>query len=218
VLFDSTDWYWRDDGVPLLADFWEAIFADWEVEVRHRDRNSDVVHEDRLQPYGLVWKAGQWYVVGLNIRVGRIQRIRVERVLQVTPTKTNFSYPEGFDLEGWWRDDLTRFGTGANRVVLEIGKGAIADFLRLGRKQTTKVDVTDDHLRMELFVDKWEWLIPLLMSYGAEVVVIEPTELRDAIMERHRLAVTALEQGQAISDIRSKPEDNRLRPTRGGRY
>lgn len=218
VLFDSTDWYWRDDGTPLFADLWEAVFTGTEMDVRHRERNTNFLHEARVRPYGLVWKAGQWYIIWLNCVTNQIERVRIERILQANLTKTRFPYPSDFDLEAWWREELIRFGAGTNKVVLEIGKEAAADFLRLGRKQTTKIQMIGNTLRMELFVDKWEWLIPLVMSYGPEVIVREPLALRDAILTRYRRAIRAFMQGRAKTEGYSRSEDNRVRPTRGGRY
>ncbi|WP_024799764.1 WYL domain-containing protein [Nocardia sp. BMG51109] len=52
----------------------------------------------------------------------------------------------------------------------------------------------DGGLIIQLYVDRWEWLIPLVTSYGADVLVEEPTELRHAITTHLTRALDAYEQ------------------------
>ncbi|OJT25696.1 transcriptional regulator [Archangium sp. Cb G35] len=57
-------------------------------------------HEDSerdFDPYGLVWRGGRWYVVGMcHLRNG-LRSFRLDRVRAVQPLDVAFSRPEGFD-------------------------------------------------------------------------------------------------------------------------
>ncbi|MET9935110.1 MULTISPECIES: WYL domain-containing protein [unclassified Streptomyces] len=62
--------------------------------------------ERRVEPYGLVLKAGRWYLV-----VGGpfgIRTYRVDQILALCPP-AEFAVPEGFDLAAYGKDHVTGF-------------------------------------------------------------------------------------------------------------
>lgn len=79
--------------------------------------------------------------------------------------------------------------------------------------------MSDGGLVIRLYVDRWEWLIPLVTSYGGDVLVDEPEELRNAIVGHLRRALDAYENvakldfGTTVPGFRN--DDSRLRSTRG---
>ena len=50
-----------------------------------------------LDPYGLVFHSGRWYVTGHDHRRGAVRTFRLDRVARVAPTGAGFAAPEGFD-------------------------------------------------------------------------------------------------------------------------
>ncbi|MGV9934011.1 WYL domain-containing protein [Streptomyces olivaceoviridis] len=93
------------------------------------------------------------------------------------------------------------------------------ELLRLSLKSTSRVHEHDDgSLTIVLFVDRWEWLIPLVTSYGPDVEITEPAELRTAVIAQLRstLAVydTTVPTGPAPPDGLPH-DDSRLRTTHG---
>lgn len=84
-------------------------------------------------------------------------------------------------------------GTAVTRpVVLHARPNARDELLRLTLKSNSEVERTDDGgLVIRLYVDRWEWLIPLVTSYGGDVLIEEPAELRDAVVVHLRRALGA---------------------------
>ena len=74
----------------------------------------------------------------------------------------------------------------------------------------------DGGLVMRMYVDRWEWLVPLVTSYGADVRVEEPAELRQAIVAHLRKALDVYRHTDKIDlDASSGPEfRDSLLPTR----
>ncbi|MGX1759436.1 hypothetical protein ACWIG5_21400 [Streptomyces lydicus] len=95
----------------------------------------------------------------------------------------------------------------------------LRELLRLSLKSTSQVHEHDDgSLVIVLFVDRWEWLIPLVTSYGPDVTVTEPPELRAAITAQLRHALAAYESSEAEGPAPPDGlphDDSRLRSTHG---
>ncbi len=95
------------------------------------------------------------------------------------------------------------------------------EMLRLGLKPDSEVHhEPDGTVRIVLYVDKWVWLVPLVASFGSDVIVDEPAELRGAIRQHHADALKAYDvqgdQGEPSVDAANyRNDDSRLRSTRG---
>lgn len=217
VYFDTTDWYWRDQSSGFLPPIREAVLNEVTVHLRYHVRSSQEEVAIRLRPYGLVWKGGEWYVVGKEEKTGVVERIRLSRIVACGVENRKFEYPGDFDLRTWWAQDLERFGKGTTKVCLYGTVDARAELLTLKTKESSLVELTDDGIRLTLFVDRWDWLIPLILSYGPSVHVEEPVALQNEIREAlettlRRYSVTF----QALTKTFAN-DDSRRRATRSRR-
>lgn len=78
----------------------------------------------RLEPYGLVLKAGRWYLVaGPGPRT-----YRVDQILDLTPLKESLTIPESFSLAGYWQSYTADFLAGLHRAdaVVRLTPAAVA--------------------------------------------------------------------------------------------
>jgi predicted DNA-binding transcriptional regulator YafY len=216
VFFDTSDWYWKDQGSLLLQPVRDAVFRNETIRIEILERDADVEREVVIQPYGIVWKAGQWYVVGDD--GGETRRYRLDRIKSAATTGAKFEVPEDFELRRWWTEDLERFGKGGTRVVLHVRGTAQDEMLGLRLKSTSEVERFSDHTSVVLYVNNWTWLIPLVLSYGADVCVEEPASLRDAIASALAAALSRYRGSSQGKEGRlSKADDSRRRATRGRR-
>jgi predicted DNA-binding transcriptional regulator YafY len=175
-----------------------------------------------VKPYGVVWKAGEWHLVAAPVDEPP-RRFRLNLVEHCGQTDLRFSYPDGeFHLQSWWAAAMEAHGKGLTRAVLRVRPNARNELLRLTFKSNSEVEKTEDGgLVIRLYVDRWEWLIPLVASYGGDVVVEEPAELRAAVIAHLRGALDAYEeQDSGDEDLETvdsgfRNDDSRLRSTRG---
>lgn len=66
------------------------------VRLRYRAAEHEETERD-FDPYGLAWRGGRWYAVGVcHLRNG-LRSFRLDRVRSVQPLDVSFSRPEGFD-------------------------------------------------------------------------------------------------------------------------
>ncbi|HEY7175077.1 MAG TPA: WYL domain-containing protein, partial [Micromonosporaceae bacterium] len=70
-------------------------------------QNWQQIVQRRLEPYGLVLKAGRWYLVACAD--GSVRSYRVNQIKALTTRRTEFDWPTGFDLRAYWRDHVADF-------------------------------------------------------------------------------------------------------------
>lgn len=221
IYFDTADWYWKDEGSGFLPTVRHALLTGTALKLTLRVKGKPETKVVIVKPYGIVWKAGEWHLVAAPIDEPP-SRYRLNLVEHLALTDLRFSYPEDdqFHLQTWWTEAMEAYGKGNTCVVLRIGPAASEELLRLTLKSTSQVEHTEnDGLIIRLYVDRWEWLIPLITSYGGDVFVEEPTELRDAIVQHLKRALAVYER-RTDSDVKPvaggfRNDDSRLRSTRG---
>lgn len=95
---DTTLWFRPGDSAPLLRAVQEAVWEDRRLRFVYRKKEGER-SERELEPYGLVAKAGGWYVVGRaseGMRVYRVSRIVSLELLE------RFERASAFDLSSYW--------------------------------------------------------------------------------------------------------------------
>lgn len=216
IHFDTSDWYWRDEGSAHLQSIRKALQATQMLEVSFREKGETTHRSLYLKPLGLVWKAGQWYLIasqGSDV----IERFSLNAIDHLKVTDATFVYPAEFLLKEWWAKSMDAYGMGPTRVVLEVAPRARDELARLTLKSNSQVELNDEGgMTLTLMVDRWEWLVPLAASYGGDVLVTEPDALRVAIAEHHQRALTNYTGVNSISETAQYDnDDSRLRTTRG---
>lgn len=121
---DRAAWGRAADDPPALPALQQAVMARVQVDIDYAKPGGDPQRR-RVHPYGLVAKAGVWYLLG-GTDGGR-RTFRVSRVHAVAPTDEPAELPDGFDLAGAW-DEAQRDFRGRMAVVeveLEVAASAV---------------------------------------------------------------------------------------------
>jgi predicted DNA-binding transcriptional regulator YafY len=217
IYFDTRDWYWKDEGSGHVPAIRYALLTSTAIEITFRSKRSATPETTTVKPYGLVWKGGEWWLIATPTR-GKPRRFRLNLIDRLTRTDLTFTHPgDTFDLREWWTQDLEDYGRGSTQVTLHVQAGAREEMLRLGLKPDSQVHhELDGTVRIVLYVDNWQWLVPLIASFGADVTAEEPDELRQALTVHHQHALATYNQGAGVDkDIDYLHDDSRLRATRG---
>jgi len=218
ILFDPDEWYSRERPSEELGVIRRAVLADSRLRIRFSERTGEEVVADDFDPFGLVWKGGFWYVFGFSHNDKRLRRIRVQRISEASETGETFKRPKGFDLDASWHAELESFGKGSTRVILRIGQGAIAEFENFNWKEENRIEKFSDHWIVEMMVDRYDWLMPLVLSYSGEVTILEPDGLKAKIIQAARAVISAhgderggtIEGLQVSDDTRARAGGHRL--------
>ncbi|MBC2878869.1 MULTISPECIES: helix-turn-helix transcriptional regulator [Streptomyces] len=176
-----------DAGILLtLAD---AVHHRRPVSLRYTDR--DGRHGDRtLHAYGIVAHAGRWYVTGEDPEVGEDRTLRLDRVAEARTLPGSFPEPEG---PGPAQRVLSGFATAAYRHEVTVRIHGTVERIRARLPASVAVLDEDeaegaerDHTaerwrRVELRVERLDWLPPVLASLDRPFVIERPEALRDLV-------------------------------------
>lgn len=186
---DAPGWFHHDDEIPHLGAVAEAVWHERRIDVRYRRRDRSVGR--RLEPLGLVLKAGTWYLVARHR--GDVRTYRVSRLEHVEARAERFERPDGFDLATWWATSAAAFDRSLlrERVRLRLAPRA-ARLLRHVTDQAAATEAlaaatpADEHgwVEVELAVEAEVVALEQLTGLGDGVEVLEPLSLRAALAER----------------------------------
>ena len=103
IHLDWAGWFQPQEPVPHLQTMQRAVWEDHGLHLAYRLQVGAYVEqvEHLVAPYGLVAKAGVWYLV--YARDGQVRVHRVSRVLDARITGARFERPANFDLAAFWR-------------------------------------------------------------------------------------------------------------------
>jgi predicted DNA-binding transcriptional regulator YafY len=80
IYLDSVWWFQSHEPVPYLQMIQQAVWEDRKLRLQYRLPFAGIEVERVVEPYGLVAKAGIWYLV--YARNGRVRAYRVAHLLQ----------------------------------------------------------------------------------------------------------------------------------------
>jgi len=149
-------------------------------------RGTNPVETRHLQPWGVVRSSGRWYVVGYDTdrryeRVFRLSRVRGQVRRDGQPG--SFEIPEGTDVRAVARR-LTPERTEL-RAVLLVRPGSCHPLRRAAISTETGVTGPDGQQWDRITITRATVdLASEVLSYGPDAYVVEPAELRHAVITR----------------------------------
>ncbi|MDO0928030.1 YafY family protein [Streptomyces sp. TG1A-8] len=115
---DAPAWFREPETPALLPVIAGAVWDDRLVEAVYRRGDGPV--ERRLEPYGLVLKAGVWYLCARVAGGGAYRTYRIDRFTGVTALGERFGRDPDFDLPGHWAGQAERFARSLLRAEVVV--------------------------------------------------------------------------------------------------
>lgn len=215
---DAPGWWNDPETPPLLPALADAVWHDQRVVARYRREDREAVR--RLDPHGLVLKAGVWYLAarvaggdgrgpadrdgGMGFRV-----YRVDRFTCVDGTGDGFARDEDFALADFWAERAAAFARSLlrDRVRLRLSPAGARRLRHVTDRDAADEAVAagaeDDQgrLTVDLPVESMDVAFSQLLSLGPECEVLAPPELRRRVGEAARR--TAALYGPGPDPVRS---------------
>ena len=200
---DAAGWFQAGEPVPALAPLAEAVWEGRVVDIEYNRGASTVAR--RIEPLGLVLKAGVWYVVAMAS--GQSRTYRVSRVASATVTDDRFARPAGFDLAAFWTESSAAYERDAPRVDVTVrirpdrvdrlsgvfGTQVVEAAIRLDQPDA------DGWTRLRLRLDWPEEVPAQLLAVGSSMEVIDPPAIREELVRIARRIVGRYEAAPARS-------------------
>ncbi|MGW0190454.1 helix-turn-helix transcriptional regulator [Streptomyces sp. NPDC003362] len=190
---DAPAWFKEPATPPLLPVVADAVWDDRRVTARYRRGEGEV--ERLLEPYGLVLKAGVWYLCARVADAGAFRTYRIDRFTAVEPGEDRFVRDEEFDLPGYWEEQAERFARSLLRaeVVVRLTERGVralpyaVDPLS-ARDALAAADGPDPggRVTVTLRVESEEVAHTQLAALGPEAEALSPASLRERFAEDAR--------------------------------
>ncbi|MFF0854866.1 helix-turn-helix transcriptional regulator [Streptomyces sp. NPDC003280] len=196
VLVDATRWLSGPQQAVDLEVLQDAVFSDRRLRLRYRHSGDQEPSTYTVDPYGLVAKAGVWYLVADRRgapRLFRADRVRSARLLD-DPVRRR----PGVELADAWevlrRQVEDRPGDGVD-VTVRVRRERLDMFRRMAAAQLTEVcddDGASDWVTARLTYPVLR-AVRQLLGFSDQVELLGPPEARAELLRAVR-SVTALYQ------------------------
>jgi predicted DNA-binding transcriptional regulator YafY len=189
---DAPSWYRDADSAPYLAGVAAAVWDEQVIRIRYlRWAKPQQITRD-VQPYGLVLKAGLWYLVAAAGATKRTYRI--SRIVDLETLDATFERDTTFDLASYWREYLQRFDQRrqVDSATIRLSPDAFARLPEVAEpavveaaRRTTQPD-THGWLQVTIPVNEPNEALADLFRLAPDVEIVHPAELRAKMIDTIR--------------------------------
>jgi predicted DNA-binding transcriptional regulator YafY len=190
IHLDPTSWWQERVAPPVLETLEEAIFTERRLRILY-EHHDGTLAENVIEPYGLVDKAGTWYLVAQ--RTGEWRTYRVDRLHAVTLLTEGFVRLAEFDLAAHWQAQRDRFEQSFPlfHCTLCVSRDRLSTLQQFaeGRMQIAEEQEDAEWMTIHLRLTSCDEACLMVWGLGAGVGIVAPEELRAAVIARAQAAI-----------------------------
>ncbi|MDP4147163.1 MAG: WYL domain-containing protein [Bacillota bacterium] len=179
ILADQTGWFTENAQSDSFLLIRMAVMDNQSLEVVYEDA-SGKIREYTIEPYGLVYKAGVWYLVAHNNE--KFKTYRVSRFLDVRTKDGNFVRQQNFLLDEYWKNSVIQYESLGEPI--EVTLSVAPDFIReiplyLGEEARKTVRLALQDRNSKWYTINWTFesintMTTKILSMGPYVRITEP--------------------------------------------
>lgn len=206
--FDPVDWYRRAEPASHAPALARAVLDERVVEMSY-DSWKGFRHW-RVDPLGLVQKAGQWYLVADG--AGKARLFKLANIRSLTVLDQRFARAKKFDLAAFWGAELKRFEADLRplRATLSASAEGLRRLVRLGAYAADAIAAArperSGRTVLELPIESIADAAAIVLGGAGEVEALAPAELRS------RVAALASKTAHVHAPLRRGKAPARKRP------
>ncbi|MEU5164582.1 YafY family protein [Streptomyces sp. NPDC020875] len=178
-------------GSDVLLGLAQASRARTTVGIRYQSWRQDQTERD-LDPYGVVFHTGRWYVVGHDHLRDDLRVFRIDRIARVTSRAKTFTIPDGFDPVAHLTSSLAQ---GPYRWQVDVTiHGPVDEIARRLPNTAVTLIAQPAGVLMQARAERLDGMARLLASLEWPFTIHRPDELRPALKNLADQLVTAAER------------------------
>jgi proteasome accessory factor B len=169
---------------PAFEPLWDAVVSRTPVQFDYRRADQSEAEPRTLEPWGIVSWHGHWYVVGADRGRNATRMFRLSRIsgtVRPAGRAASFSVPLGTDIRAIASQLGPTAPAGTARLKVRSGAG-----FELRRRASAIEPAEAGWDVAEVAYPDPEALADDVLAYGADVVVLEPDAVREAVVRRLR--------------------------------
>lgn len=182
-----------DEGVFLTLT--ETSLAQQRVRLTYCSVDGEVSQRD-VDPYGLVFRTGYWYVSGYCHLREDMRSFRLDRVTEVIALPKSFLRPADFDAARYLSDSLQGLFAGQENlwdIEILLHTKAQSVSRQLGWFGGIYIP-TEEGLLLRTCTPNLDWLAASLCSLSVDFRIEKPAELRTAVADHARHLMQLVEK------------------------
>lgn len=169
---------------PLL----DALYDRSRVRFRYHSIGRDAVEPRRVEPWGLLFQWGAWYLAGRDVEKGSGARLfRLDRMggVERSSGAREFDIPEDFDLRAYAGRKAWHLGDGEHEAEQEVVVRFFPAAALLAVRNEWGVGVgeeTDGSVLRAFSVRRTAPFLRWILSMAGEARIVSPPDLRDELV------------------------------------
>lgn len=194
---DSRDWYRSARPTPFLSHVARAVLDRRLMAMTYDSWKARA--EWRVEPLGLVLKAGHWYLVARGH--GKIRIFNIADIQSLEIFEQKFEPPVDFDLAAWWQAEQARFeaelfSETATLRLSPLGLKRLAALSPRGATAARSAQIGEDGWAFaEMAIENSDHGAREMLMIGPELEILSPANFRQRV---HALAagIAGLNKGE----------------------
>lgn len=187
ILLDSTWWQQEAEPVPYLRTIYQSVLENRRIDIRYSLPFPGDIRL-RVQPYGLVAKAGDWYLVYAH--QGKIRARRVLSLTDISISDEYFERPTDFTLAEFWKEWCFHQEEHLSEYIALVR--VAPEFVPLLKTKFgeqfieppgSAPDDPEGYVRARLPFETFEAARMFILACGRGVEVLEPIALRSSVRD-----------------------------------
>lgn len=164
----------------LMAELRDCMAAGQRILIRYHSF-SRVETARKVDPYGLCFRWGNWYLIGFCHLRDEMRTFRIDRITRCQALEEPFTLPKDFNAKAYMEETMR--WENRYQVVVRIETEAAAD-MRERESDWMKVsDNPDGSVTVRFDVDDLNWASGWVLSWGRLAKALAPPELIERVME-----------------------------------
>jgi predicted DNA-binding transcriptional regulator YafY len=194
---DSGDWYRAARPTPFLSRVARAVLDRRVLAMTYKSWKARA--EWVVEPYGLVLKAGHWYLIARGH--GKVRIFNIADIQSLDLQDEEFERPRDFDLATWWQTEQARFeaelfSTTATLRLSPLGLKRLAAVSPRGAAAAQSAKLCSDGWTLtNMAIENNDHGAREMLMIGAEVEIVSPLSFRERI-RRLASGIVALNRGE----------------------
>ena len=182
----------KPQGTENLYGLLHAIKNKLAIKFSYLKFWEDKVSQRLVEPYGLKEFKNRWYVLAKDSKDGGVKSFALDRLSDLEFTNSTFEIPYDYNLEESYRycfGIISPDDEHPQEIVLSFNpfQGKYIKTLPLHETQQVLID-NENELQVKLYLCITYDLVMELLSYGDNMMVLQPNSLADEIKSAHQKA------------------------------
>lgn len=173
-------------GIEFLEPLFEAIRAQTVLKIVYKPFDTNAL-EKIIHPWWLKQFNQRWFLFGWNEEHQRLDNSPLDRIVEISPVSIEYRANTSINPKQYFSDmvGVTRYGEDVPQQITIRVKASRGHYIQTKplhvSQQMLPAAVGHHQFQYQVIINK-EWM-SLLLSFGADLEVLEPLSLRDALQQ-----------------------------------